>query len=137
MTYKDLSQETKDLIKKYLEKIVKRATGCDVTFTLGDPMSKRDDEMFKVTSSDINFTPSIFNRLFIEGFGYVFPQTNEEGREYLLIQFSLNYRWEYFDLGTNGTSLGSCQLSVLEDGHFKYLSYGPFETNVSMPIKFS
>jgi len=117
MTYKDLTDKAKKRITNYLETILKRF-GIDVKVTLRD----REDHgrlYIYFDSTEFATFPRIFNKIWVLGDAY-----SEINGDTLMLKYEVRLRWEHFEGGTNGCTLGFITFTVTQEADYQSVTIG-------------
>lgn len=69
----------------------------------------------KLQSNPFQTMPVLFKNLYIDGNVYVIDSKDDEDSGFNYIRIDMNYRWETFNRGYNGTSLGYITYRVRKD----------------------
>lgn len=127
MTYKDLTDKTKKQITNYLETILKRF-GIDVKVTLRD---REDHERLYLYFDSTEFTtfPRIFNKIWVLGDAY-----SEINGDTLMLKYEVRLRWELFEGGTNGCTLGFITFTVTQEAAYQSVTCYGMNTSVYIAL---
>ena len=129
MQYKDLTDKTKKLITNYIETLLKRF-GIDVKVTLRE---REDNGWLYIYFDSTEFTtfPRIFNKIWVLGDAYT---DTKNGERTLMLKYQVRLRWELFDGGTNGCTLGFVTFTVTQEAAYQSVTCYGMETSVSIAL---
>ena len=102
MKWSDLTEKVQLGVREIIkDELLMRGIKVDVT------CNETKNELLKIKTSTIQTTPVIFKELYIEGTGFFDQAAN--GMDELVV--CLDYRWQSFTNGYNGTSI--CHIYIL------------------------
>ena len=108
----ELRTEIKEYILGELQTSLMRM-GINAQLSLKVEKDYRKEDYLTVVSEPFQTTPVVFKKLWISGtFGCC---ESEEHKDKVLISVNLDYNWEAFSRGTNGTDLGTIWFSMSKE----------------------
>ena len=106
-------QMRNDIISAAKNRLLKVGVNVDVTLEFKEGEKLR----VKLTTSKFNTTPVIYKDIYVYGNAELIPVDGY--KDIYDLFFDLNYRFETFGGGTNGTYLGMLKFRVFDDGYKK------------------
>ena len=113
MKFSELSPKNVSYISECVTTLLKRMC-INADITMKAKTTRFGDEVLDVHSSEIKVIPAMFNNVHIEGTGYLTKDDNVENC--FDFKIFLNYRYESFSGGSNGTEIGVIKFRIINDG---------------------
>lgn len=107
-----MRQEVLDYIAKDIQSQCERL-GIVADFSVKDRHNYRGEPYKEVESTPFRQIPTIFKRIYVGG--TINEKLWAKNKEFTEVRVNLDFRWQTFDGGANGTSLGRCVYLVDND----------------------
>ena len=112
MKFSELSPKNVSYIIECVTTLLKRMC-INANITMEAKVTRYGDEVVDVRSSEIMVIPAMFNNVHIEGNGYLTKDDDHEN--YFDFNIFLNYRYDSFSGGSNGTEIGVIKFRIIND----------------------
>lgn len=119
MLFNEITPKNVEFIERCIETILLRLNV--KTRVKLSARTYRGEETIIVDSSDITTSPMMFKRIRVIGEGRI--NHDEEHPKCYDLNIGLDYRYDLFDGGSNGTRIGTAMLRIIQDGTYQSVRF--------------